>query len=437
MKAMDSSVSRNLVVIGLVLILSFVVIAAGLPAVQAGQSSNVAPSSITTTVIPVQLFDMSAHDGVLHSDPWPTMPIWGMRLWDSNVGWAQINTARGVYNWSTLDSWITEAENHNTQLVYTFGMTPSWASSKPTDTTCDYSPGACDPPSDLNLDGTGTDQNFIDFVSAIAQHAPSITRWEMWNTPHDIKQWTGSKAQLVRMTADARASIKKYVPNAQIISPANGQLNYVYPNGNCTMADKMGKYLAAGLGQYIDVVAFHTYYTATPENIVPVIQCYQSVMAQYNVSSLPLWSTEGSWGTDTTVPKNTDQAAFVARLYLLLWANGVTRHYWYDWNDQQTGTLESNGVTNKAGTAYAQVESWMVGRTMTTPCFSNTAGLWKCNFSGANGYSSKAIWNPGGNVSFVPPAPYVNYLDLAGTKHTFAPGASITIGVEPVLLQNQ
>ncbi len=394
-------------------------------------------SSVTTTTIPSTMFDMTTHSDVLTVTPWPVPQIYGLRLWDTDTGWGQINTAKGVYDWSTLDSWIADAATHNDQLIYVFGMTPTWASSKPKDTTCDYGAGFCDPPNDLNADGTGTDQHFINFVTAIAKHAPTITYWEMWNTPHDIYQWTGTNAQLVRMVQDANTYIKKYIPGAKIISPANGQLNYPYPSSNCTMADKMGGYLAAGLGKYIDIMALHTYYTVVPEDIVPVVQCYQSTMQQYGVSNLPLWSTEGAWGFNTDLPNATDQAGFVARLYLLLWSNGVVRHYWYAWDDDNTGTLSNNGVINSVGIAYEQVEAWMSGRTMSTPCAESGSGIWTCGLTGTNGYSAQVVWNPAGNTSYAAPAGFVNYLDLTGSQTNIAGGASVTIGVEPILLQNQ
>ena len=403
-------------------------------AVPAGSSN---PSSVTTTTIPATMFGMSAHNEVLYGTPWPTMPITGLRLWDASVAWQQINTANGVYDWTTLDLWTAAAASHNQTLIYTFGQTPSWASSNPTDDTCDYAPGACYPPNDLNSDGTGTDQHWIDFVSAIAKHAPEITYWEMWNTPHDVLQWNGTNAQLVRMVQDARTYIQKYIPTAKIISPANGQLNYTYPSGNCTMADKMGGYLAAGLGKYIDIIALHTYYTTVPENIIAVVQCYQSTMATYGVSSLPLWSTEGAWGTDAELPGTTDQEGFLARLYLLLWSNGVPRHYWYAWDDPITGTLSTNGVPNAVAAAYQEVESWMSGRTMTTLCSEASSGIWTCGLTGPNGYQAQAVWHAGSTKNYTAPSQYVNYLDLTGKQHTISKGATVTVGVEPILLQNQ
>jgi hypothetical protein len=413
-------------------------IATGLVAQTDQAEGSIDPPSVTSTTIPSTMFGMSAHDGVLFGTAWPTMTTTGMRLWDSSVAWGQLNTAKGVYNWSTLDSWVSAAKSHNDTLIYTFGWTPGWASSKPSDSSCDMADGACDPPNDLNSDGTGTDQHFIDFVTAIAQHEPTITYWELWNTPHDIKQWTGTYAQLVRMAQDANQTIKKYIPSAKIISPANGQLSYTYPSANCTMPDRLGSFLAAGGTKWIDIVGFHTYYDTTAEHIVPVVQCYQSTMATYKISSLPLWSTEGAWGLDSSLSSATDQAGFVARLYLLLWSNGVVRHYWYDWNDERTGTLESGGKANTAGTAYKEVEAWMTGRTMSTLCSEATStGIWTCGLTGSGGYAAQAVWHPGGNKSYTPASKYINYLDLTGTKHTISKGASVTVGTEPILLQNQ
>ena len=425
-----------LALIAVVLVLSTFAVSQGDPS-NATSSASSTPNAVTSTPIPPQMFGISAHNEVLYGTPWPTMQVYGLRLWDTATGWGQINTDKGVYDWTTLDLWIATAAAHNDQLIYTFGMTPTFASSNPTDDTCDYGTGFCYPPNDLNSDGTGTDQHFIDFVTAIAQHAPTITLWEMWNTPHDTFQWKGTDAQLVRMTQDANTYIKKYIPNALIISPANGQLNYPYPGSNCTMPDKLGGYLAAGMGKYIDIVALHTYYTTVPEDIVPVVQCYLSTMATYNISSLPLWSTEGAWGFNTDLPGTNNQIGFLARLYLLLWSGGVQRHYWYAWDDLNTGTLSSDGVPNSVGTAYAQVESWMLGRTMSTLCAQASSGIWTCGLTGANGYAAQAVWHPGGNKNYTPASQYTNYLDLAGKQHAITKGASVTVGVEPILLQNQ
>src|SRR5947208_1794576 len=97
---------------------------------------------------------------------WPTVAFGGLRLWDTATGWAQINTADGVYDWSTLDKFTAAAQAHSVDLLYNLARTPTWASSGPTVTTCAYAdiaggPGQCQPPVDLNSDGTGPHKHWI------------------------------------------------------------------------------------------------------------------------------------------------------------------------------------------------------------------------------------------------------------------------------------
>src|SRR5437868_11779365 len=142
------------------------------------------------------LFGLSGTTGLISREPWPSDAFGDLRLWDSSTAWGQINTSAGVYDWSTLDAWLTAASQHGKDVLYTFGVVPTWASSNRNDTTCFYLAGACDPPNDLNPDGTGTDQHWKSFVTAIATHsynrtAGHIKFWELWNEPDEPWYWTG------------------------------------------------------------------------------------------------------------------------------------------------------------------------------------------------------------------------------------------------------
>jgi hypothetical protein len=59
--------------------------------------------------------------------PWPEVPVGTLRLWDSNTMWSDLNPARGKYNWTNLDKQIAMAQNNGAQVLYTLGVTPSWA----------------------------------------------------------------------------------------------------------------------------------------------------------------------------------------------------------------------------------------------------------------------------------------------------------------------
>lgn len=47
------------------------------------------------------------------------------------------------------------------------------------------------------------------------------------------------------------------------------------------------------------------------------------------------------------------------------------------------------------------------------------------------------MWLPGGNKSYTAPSQYISYLDLSGNKHTISKGATVTVGTDLILLQNQ
>src|SRR6267378_4498796 len=52
-----------------------------------------------------------------------TVPYGSLRLWDTSTGWAEINTASGVYDFSTLDGFVSSAPS-GVDLLYNLARTP-------------------------------------------------------------------------------------------------------------------------------------------------------------------------------------------------------------------------------------------------------------------------------------------------------------------------
>lgn len=206
---------------------------------------------------------------------WPLKePItYGMiRVWDSGAQWSNIQsqpssdyTDATAFNWTPLQTLLGNAyKNGVTTAVYTMSRTPQFAlamsgdcTSNPKQPACDArcnyygtgkqfvgagSPGQCYPPADLNPDGTGTDQTWKNWVTALANEAVSLCKsnnaacikyYEVWNEIDRNNQgypfpgssyaapymfgssapsnsgnaYYGSFAQIVRMTQDARCII--------------------------------------------------------------------------------------------------------------------------------------------------------------------------------------------------------------------------------------
>lgn len=405
-------------------------------------------TSVTVPVaptVPLTFFNMTINKA---ATPWPTDTFNGERLLGIGALWGNLEpTTDGQYTWTALDKFVNNAKAHGVDLIYTFLGVPQWASSNPSDSTCSSWAGSCDPPNDLNSDGTGTNAHWNIFVAAIANHVgTSVKYWELWNEPNVLsyankKTWT--TAQWIRMAADARQIILGINPNAVIVSP-----------GIASGTSWLTNFLAAGGGNYVDIIGFHGY-SNPPESVLPLITSVQSAMGAGGVGSLPLWDTEASWGLDTALPDLDMQAGSVARLHLLQAANGVSRFYWYGWDFNLRGTLwqpntatgcttpNNGGYICPAGIAYAQTHSWMAGAVL-SGC-SNAGTIWTCTLARPGGYFAQVMWDSSQTCSngicqtssYTAPAQFIKYRDLNGATFSLTGQASVPLGAKPIILENQ
>ncbi len=366
------------------------------------------------TTIPLSYFGLTVnHD---KSVPFPSLPFGAIRSWDAtDVSWDNINIAANTYNWSGLDAWMRYVSGHNVDILYTFGRTPKWASSKPSAHT-GFGPGQCAPPVNLS--------DWDKFVRAIVNHAAGrIKYWELWNEPQERAMYCGTIPQMVTMAQHAYNIIKAADPASRVITPAT-----LYDNG--AGPAWLDAYLAGGGANYADAVSFHGYLNAPVEEHLAVISRYQAVARKYNLESKPLWNTESDWGKTKGAA---DQAAYLAKYYLIQWGAGLSRFYWYAYDNARYGTLYTDGTLNQQGTAFAQVSNWMVGATQTQRCAEDSSSTWTCRFARDGGYEAMAIWNATGNVTYTPAPQYHLYRDLTGASHAIS--GSITVGNRPILLE--
>ncbi|HVN18026.1 MAG TPA: hypothetical protein VMU05_04615 [Dongiaceae bacterium] len=402
---------------------------------------------------PSAFFGMHVHDA---TTPFPAgYGISGVRLWDTQTAWATTNTSDGQYDWTNLDSRVNQATSNSVDVLYDFGRTPGWAqcsNSSPTcgsgDTTvvCAYTAeggsGQCFPPNDLNVDGTGTNQHWINWVTAVVtRYKGQIKFYEIWNEPNNAINWQGTTAQLVRMTQDARCIIsgtecnssstysqKGIDTSAQILTPAFADHD---------LDTTLEAYLAAGGAKYSDVVAFHGYPGLNPPEQIQQIAAH--VVGLAGVGSKPVFNTEGSWGVDVPITDPDQQAAFVSRYILVQQSAGVQKFYWYAWDGSGVNLWTSSGL-NSAGVAFTQMVVWTTGVTITSRC-TPSGTVWTCGYTRSGGYQAQAVWdtsrtcNAGScsTSSFSPGSQFKQYLDVAGNKVTV--NGSVPIGAKPILLE--
>ena len=398
--------------------------------------------------VPASLFGMDVHPEVLTGQiPWPAIPFGSLRLWDTKTDWASLNPSKNTYDWSNLDDWLQMAKQQGqTDVLYTFGEVPQWASSNPNDQTCadlNTSPGSCDAPYDLNSDGSGPDLLWQNYVTALVNHAAGrIHYWEIWNEPDVPQMWNGTTAQMLRMVKDAYTIIKSIDPTALVTTPTT-----VNTNNGRTIDHWLPPYLAAGGTAYADIVTFHGYINTgeghAPEWITNIVDNVTTAVAGTPLSSKPVWNTEGAWTTSSNLTDSDLQAALVARVYLLQWFKGVSRFYWFQYGGGG-GPLWTPAGPSKAEIAFSEVYSWLKGAALTGPCVA-VGSVWTCTFAKTGGVQQQAVWDASKTCSngkctkssYRPGSVYTQYTDLEGNVTPFSPGTTIPIGAKPILLANQ
>jgi hypothetical protein len=352
-----------------------------------------------------------------------------IRLWDDDVKWGQINTAKAVYDWMGMDTWIGLAQAQHLDVLYTFGDTPEFAGSIPANSQCN-SPTAysCSSPKDINSDGTGTDADFSAFVTAlVTRYKGQIAFYELWNEADCTCYFAGTQAQLVRMGKDAAAIIRSLDKNARILSPS--------AHGG-TMATWFNGYIDAGGAANFDIVDVHMR-GAGAENVSPeaFLGIYASVIAEtkkHDLSTLPLWDTEH--GIKKGQLSDPDElAGYVARELSLRAGVALQRQYDYTWDADSPRGLQGSS----SGTAWDQVAGWLIGHTISA-CVANGT-VYTCNLD-----DGQIVWDTKQSCSegvcttsnYTYPAGYTFSHDLSGIRAALS-SKTVRIGYKPILLQSK
>lgn len=457
-----------------------------------------------------------------HSYP-PSGTNFGLlRLWDTpGTSWPDLQaSATSSLTTTDLDTLLEDAcENSpgyvsNTTcgdavVMFTFGRVPYWATSNQSDTTCAYynssewnptthtpltaAPGQCDPPSDLNAEGYGTDAYWRTFVTDLATHLTGLSStqyakviyFEPWNEidrgslldgDGSNVSYGGTYAQLLRMTEDMRCiflgtgTIHNYpaqgsstacssttwsgqsvgiYTSAKIVSPSSHaqgsnyltatsvEKNFLHCDATGSHAPPVDTYCNWGTGtnawgaQAVDIINFHmkpgnepqTFSNSSPNtdpetemateysNATAVIESGDPTTlwngeSGYSGSSPCGWTPSSSGDVDLNSYPG-QQAAFLARYFLVMWSLGIQSNSWYQYDnsnflegDCSGGVYTSNGTTTDAYTAYNTLATWMNGNTMSTGCAASTTytdqqgskTLWSCTFTNGS-WTGEVFWD--------------------------------------------
>ncbi len=371
------------------------------------------------------------HSG--HSKDWPSVPVGAIGQSPIHE-WALMERGAGVFIWNepdSIDDWVAAAQSNGVSLFHRTAGTPLWATSDVA--SCNFSS-----PPPIVCTAMVSNIKYWDswWTALVTRYQGQIQVYDLWNEPYNPKSFTGTVAQMVTLTRHEHDIIRSIDPSALIVSPS---ANPAY----------MDQYWTAGGVTDVDVVGFHAYPPSTihtgnvaEDEITSLVAGMKSVMAKHRLVNKPLWDTEGSWGNEGTgaITDPDLQTSFLARYYLMHWSLGVTRFYWYVWDNPSTGNgwgglLDNNGNPTQAAIAYEQVYEWMVGATMTQACTMASDFTWTCAFERPGGYRALAIWNNMTSKQYRVTSEYSQYRDLSGNVRP-AQG-SVPIGSKPILVEGE
>lgn len=350
------------------------------------------------------------------------MPVPTWRLWDADVTWADLQPNKGQWNFERLDRYVSLAQQHGTSILLPLGGSPTWASARPQVRT-NYQPGFTAEPANMD--------DWRAFVrTVVSRYKGRIQAYEIWNEPNLKDFWTGTTDQMLALTKEASQIVHSVDPHAIVVSPS-ATADYGIP--------WLAEFLKKGGGQFVDVIGFHFYvnpHTLLPEDMVPVIQSVQQVVSDIGLVNKPVWNTETGWLNPARFESDEFAAGFLARAFILSWAAGVQRFYWYAWDNRSLAIVtykEDSHTITPAGYAYKVTEQWLVGAQM-DGCTESADHTWTCQLNRA-GRKEWIVWNPQGSHKFdVPRAWHVSSVTPLLHDRFSLNAASIEVGPVPTLL---
>jgi hypothetical protein len=401
--------------------------------------------------------------------------------------WATIQTGPSSYNFELIDQAMTDlAAANKTCIVFTPEWTPSFIANTigyNTDgqgtRTCSCHGGGnmCYPPKDLNADGSGTDQTFKNFITALSAHVHA-NHTQNPNTYADIKYWSsgneyldnpqqfcGSYMQLARMLTDEKCIIRGEGPGCttQGINPeANVMTVAMFSDTNAkiylaTLPNIPGAVTPAQLANLIDT---HNTYVSwkTPENVVAQMLSFENIVNNNPQSKgKKIFVTEGGW--DAPPPDTWAHAeTFMGRFMIAASSTGLFAHIFFGYDFYSDNTPEGPGGccttfwsnVNTTGCTiianpgyfcsdvqpYNQVVSWLKDVTFDGPCTSQT-NVWTCDIqSTGNTYQTGMfVWYSvlDGSTQYTIPSGIIKMQTITGQISTVKTGQVITIDNNPVL----
>jgi hypothetical protein len=328
------------------------VVVATLMGVGTAIGANATPAQAARAPIAADFFGM--HDHELSS----ALPYGAVRFWDDDTIWASLEPAPNVYRFGHLDARVATALARHAKITLVLGSTPAWAATDPNALSSAWlPPGSSSPPRLMS--------DWVNYVrTVVTRYRGRIDSYQIWNEASLPQFWHSTPYNLAQLTKAAYPVIKSVDRNAKVVSTPMLPRQPTWSTWSKAYLKALRK-----ARWPVDVFAIHSYQRdkrSSPAGRVFSIKRMKRVLVAAHAPHRPMWDTEGNYTSNSYAKyKITGKrsAIWVARAYLDSLRLGVSRTYWYAWN-QPVGHLGITlGPDTTAAQGYKAIEKWLVGRT--------------------------------------------------------------------------
>lgn len=337
------------------------------------------PKSKGHKTVSYGLFGMHVHRLSTDGPQFPDR-FGGIRIWDNGVRWDEVNTDKGVYDWTVLDRVVANAQASGAKdIMYVLGYTPTWAASnvKPPCqpgyyTNCEYFPGG-------SSSGPKDVEDWKNWVrEVVTRYKGRITQYQMWNEANLSAMFSSasgdSAVEMAELTVAAQRVIRQVDPRAKVITASST----IVQTKKFVKSGWLKRYLKAlkSRGGKPDGIAVHLYpwLKKGPGNgnladRARGLDYAKQVISATGYRKLPILDTEMNFGNQRNngwPKKKYSQKAgsdYLAQTYLESLHNGVTQVDWYGWDDFGLGiwTTSAAGTVLRPGITYRNLVKNLAG----------------------------------------------------------------------------
>lgn len=339
-----------------------------------------------------------------------------------------VRTDPPTYNWH-MDATLAEARRLGLNVVVTIVSSPNWAAMKAEDGT-PYINGPIEA-EDLPA--------FAQFVAAMAARYPWVTRYEFFNEPDNGDElgaryggpyWGNFGAQYAAMLRQVYPALKAANPAAEVV------LGGVAYDWFSDLPEQPGPFvrsfledvLAAGGGDYFDVLAFHYYpffanrWEPYGPGILGKVNYMRDVLARYGVSKPMICTEVGEGSAPSGACPNCSQgyqARLLAQTFVRSAAADLDTVIWWMWKDLPDPSIGTSGLITTDLQPKASVQAFRnatlrLGRATYEGVADLGAGVEAYRFAGPAG-ALYAAWTTDGQARTVRiPAARATVTDLYG-----------------------